>query len=102
MKSATPVVKIPRWDAVFLVCADCRERSNGPKLKTKALANLVRHEARRSKTRTRILLTGCLGLCPKAATAVAHVSGDAGLRIVAIRSKKQVAEAVALLRATDR
>lgn len=102
MKSATPVVMIPRWDAAFLVCADCRERGNGPKLKTKALAKLVRHEAMRSKTRTRILLTGCLGLCPKSATAVAHVAGDSGMRIVAIKSKKQIVEAVALLRATDR
>jgi hypothetical protein len=101
MKNTTPVVKTPRWDAAFLVCADCRERSNGPKLKTKTVATLVRHEAKRGKARTRILQTGCLGLCPKAATAVAHVA-ESGMRIVAIKSKKQVTEAVTLLSASDR
>ena len=100
MKNAIPDVRQPRWEAVLLVCKSCGKRSSGPKkLKPKKLAGLVRRASKQSNTRTRVLMTTCMGLCPKAAIAVAAAGGDA-TRIVAIASPGQVGEAVAQLTAT--
>lgn len=94
-----PLPEHPKWDAVFLVCKDCHKRSSGPKKsKPKEFVTTLRKHAGAARPRPRVLMTGCLGLCPKAATAVARVGCDAPTRIVAVKSKKQLEAALPLLR----
>lgn len=79
--------EVPRWDTVYLVCKACGKRGSGPKdFKPKAIAAAVRQRSKAERPRPRVVFTSCLGLCPKAATAVARVGGDAEARIAAIRS----------------
>lgn len=90
----------PRFQAVYLVCKACGDRGNGAKkLTPKQLVALVRREARATTLRSRVVSTSCLGLCPKKAVALARAADSAPLAIVAVRSKKQVADAFALLNA---
>jgi predicted metal-binding protein len=98
MKSSSPDIQRPRWQAVLLVCKECGKRSNGPKhLKPKEVAALARR-SKHATTRTRVLMTTCMGLCPKSAIALAAAGADA-TRIVAIRKSGQVEKAVARLTA---
>lgn len=101
MKDAPIDLRRPRWAGVFLVCKDCGQRRNGPKhLKPKALAALVRRESKVLTERTRVMTTGCLGLCPKSAIALAHAGAGASASIVAIKSRREGKAAVALIGAT--
>lgn len=84
----------PRWDTVYLVCKACGKRGSGPKdFKPKVIAAAARQRSKMERPRPRVVFTSCLGLCPKAATAVARVGGDAAARIAAIRSPAQFDEA---------
>ena len=88
----------PEWETVVLVCKACSKRGKGRKeLSGKKLAGLVRRDAKGTRPRPRVLLTGCLGLCPKGATAIARVGGGRATDIVAIRSEAELGAAVPLL-----
>jgi len=92
----------PRFDAVLLVCKRCGKRSDGPKkLKPREVANLVRRATRRDVVRSRVVMTSCLGLCPKAAIAVARVASGMATRIVAIAARRQIEPAMASMSAKD-
>jgi predicted metal-binding protein len=98
VKDAPIDLRRPRWAAVFLVCKACGERRNGPKkLKPKALVALVRRESKGLAERTRVMTTGCLGLCPKSAIALAHAGAGSSAAIVAIKSRREGKAAVALI-----
>ncbi len=100
--SDDPDVRPARFGAVYLVCKACGKRSSGPgKLKPKEVAGLVRQASKKGVVRSRVVLTTCLGLCPKKATAVARVASGTPTRIVAISARKEVDRAVALLAVTD-
>ena len=89
-----------RFEVALLVCKSCGKRGDGPKkLKPKEVAGLVRHASKRDDVRARVVMTTCLGLCPKAATAVARVSSGSPTRIVAIESRKQIEPALQLMSA---
>jgi predicted metal-binding protein len=91
----------PKWDAVFLVCRECHKRGSGPKdSKPKEFVTTLRKHA--GQPRPRVVETGCLGLCPKRATAVAVAGGGNATRIVAVKSKKQLAAVIPLLRDAPR
>ena len=98
-----PAVRTPRWSAVVLVCKACGKRGSGPKkLKPKALASALRKEMRREGDRsTRVVMTSCLGLCPKNATTVVQVGRETSTRMVAVRSKKEIGPVLASLRAAS-
>ena len=99
---AAVVAREPRWDDVLLVCKACGKRGGGPrKLSPKALASLLKKEGKASGRRTRVVMSDCLGLCPKAATTVARLGHDVVTRLVAVKSKKQVDAALAALRGPD-
>jgi predicted metal-binding protein len=73
----------PAWDAVLLVCRECRKRGNGPREpKPKQLVQALKHSVREQRPRPRVLLTSCLGLCPKRATAVSRVGGSHGRAVI--------------------
>lgn len=87
-----------RWDTAILVCRACGKRSNGPKgMKPKALVSAIRHDAKALRPRPRVVLTGCLGLCPKGAVAVALVGASSPSRLIAVRSVAQMEVAMPLL-----
>lgn len=99
----TPKLESPSWNAALLVCNACKKRSNGPRgLKAKAVVQEARRALRDLKPRPRIVLTTCLGLCPKAALAVAFVGGGSEARICAIESAGQVEAALPLLAGVPR
>ncbi len=88
----------PRFEAVYLVCKACGKRSNGArKLTPHELVGLVRRETKALPARTRVVTTTCLGLCPKKAVALARAAAEEPIGIVAVRSRKQVADAFARL-----
>ena len=83
-----------RWDGVVLVCRQCRQRGSGPKkLKNKDVTRALRRELKGGAARPRVVLTECLGLCPKRATTIARVGGTAAASLWAVHS---IEEATAL------
>jgi len=87
----------PKWNAAFLICRQCRKRKNGPHMKAKVLVTTVRGITRDVEPRPRIVLTSCLGLCPKGATALAYVGGAVDPRVVAIKSCAKLEAVMPLL-----
>jgi len=81
-----------RIDALVLVCKACGKRDSGPRdLKPKKLAAEFKSAAKGVRLKTRVVMTSCLGLCPKRAIAVGVVSGDGhGPRQFALESAEQV------------
>ena len=81
---------------MLLVCKDCRKRSNGPREpKAKALVSALKRSVQGETPRPRVLMTSCLGLCPKRATAVARVGGKRGdARIAAVASLDDAVKAM--------
>lgn len=90
----------PRWQAVLLVCRQCGKRSSGPKsLKAKDVMKTLRLAARTQRPRPRVLVTGCLGLCPKKALAIARVGGPQAARLIGVKTTDEAEQALALLNA---
>jgi hypothetical protein len=58
------------WNELILVCKDCRKRSRGPDAKAKEIAAAIKKQVGATRPRPRVVLSSCLGLCPKKATAV--------------------------------
>jgi predicted metal-binding protein len=97
-KSSSPEPSSPSWDAVLLVCKACRGRSQAPKgMKNKAVMQEAKRALRDARPRPRSVLSSCLGLCPKGATAVAFAGDGRATRIVAVRSLAETSAAVASL-----
>ena len=91
----------PSWRSLVLVCKDCRRREDGPKhLKAKALAKEIKHQIKGSAPHTRVVLSGCLKLCPKKATSVACVGVGVEPRIAAIKAGAHLKRNLAALLAT--
>ena len=94
MSKHSSAAETPRWTRVYLVCKACGKRGGGPKdYKPKVIAAALRKRSKEERPRPRVVFTSCLGLCPKAATAVARVGADSPMRIAAIRSPAQLDEA---------
>lgn len=94
MKDDAATVRTPSWQGVVLICRACRKRGNGPKkLRPKALVATARKAVGPQRPRPRVVMTTCLGLCPKAAIAVASV-GASSTRLAAVRSKRELASAL--------
>lgn len=75
----------PSWQALVVVCKDCQKRGSGPKrLKAKEVVREARVALKAERPRPRVVLSGCLGLCPKRAIAVARVDAADGARIVGV------------------
>lgn len=87
------------WPAVLLVCKECRKRGSGPRdIKTKDAVRELRIALKHDRPRPRVLLTNCMGLCPKKALAVAWADGQGAPRAVGMTTTAQADDALALLR----
>ena len=87
------------WKSVVLVCKACEKRSKGPKKITarqvgKELARACRDAA---VPRSRVVLTTCLGACPKKAFTVAAVAPSGHITMIAFRRGADADAAVATL-----
>lgn len=79
-----------RWQHVALVCRACAKRGNGPdKLKPKRVARALRDACDASGRATKVMLTPCLGLCPKGAMVVV-VPGAEGVACHAVADRAEV------------
>lgn len=91
---ATPFVK-PRFGGLLMVCGDCQRRSSGPTRHTaKELRGELKKAVGHAPVRWRVIECGCLGLCPRKATAVAAAAAVTPVLLAAVRKRRDV-EAVA-------
>lgn len=100
MSDATPAAVAAAFSGgLLLVCRDCRHRSNGPeKTKPKDLTQELKRLVRLDRPRPRVLLTSCLGLCPRHATAVARIGAtNAPARIAAVTKVRALAITLPML-----
>ncbi|WP_418317632.1 hypothetical protein [Piscinibacter sakaiensis] len=89
----------PTWQSLVIVCRACAKRSKGPKgFTAKSFAGEARRTSKDVRPRPRIILSTCLGLCPKKAQAVAVVGAGGGLRIAAMQSLDDAANVPDMLR----
>jgi len=98
MSHISASIETPSWDAVILICKDCRKRKNGPQhLKSKALVKIARRDLRVLKPRPRVVAVSCLGVCPKRAIAVASLGNGSPPRVIRIENRADFADALPLL-----
>ncbi|MCZ2495876.1 hypothetical protein GN316_03815 [Xylophilus sp. Kf1] len=69
-----------RLDALVMVCKACGKRSSGPAKngKPKEVAGEFKGAGKAARLKMRVVMTSCIGLCPKNATAVVVTGGQAG------------------------
>lgn len=81
-----------RLDALVLVCKACGKRSSGPAKagKPKKIAEEFKLASKAARLKTRVVLTSCIGLCPKNATAVVVTGGNRGATSFAVEDRQQV------------
>ena len=89
----------PGFRNVVMVCRICEKRSKGPKkLAAKEIATHLSRACRGAEVaRPRIVLTSCLGACPKKAITVVAVGPDQSLGMIAFRRGDDPQAAVAEL-----
>ena len=87
------------WREAVLVCKDCERRSRGPKrLSAAALAKMLKQACRTARVgRPRLLLTNCMGVCPKKAYTVAALVPGSEIAVIAFHRKDDADAAVAML-----
>jgi predicted metal-binding protein len=85
-----------RLDAMVLVCKACGKRSSGPAKegKPKKLAQALKGAARQARLKTRVVMTSCMGLCPKKATAVVVIGSSGDPVQYAVESRDQAASLI--------
>ncbi len=104
MKRSVPSPAHPAWDTVVLACRACRKRRRGPDALSGRLAvREARAAVRDLRPRPRVASTGCLGLCPDGAIAIAVAGAGRPALWTSTDRAAQVGEAVlALLAPPDR
>lgn len=83
-----------------LMCRKCLKRmADGPRLKRRLKASLKRRAAGNKKTRARLVLTNCFGICPKSAVVTGSVATFERGEIILIQdcSKQSIDLATAAL-----
>ncbi|MEO7056546.1 MAG: hypothetical protein ABI281_11825 [Caldimonas sp.] len=91
------------WKSVLLVCKACEKRGKGPK---KITARQVAKELGRAcrdaaVPRSRVMLTTCMGACPKKAFTVAASAPSGQITLIAFKRGDDAAAAVASLFPAD-
>ena len=86
-----------RFETAMLLCRACTKRGSGPpKKELKELARALRGAARDAgHPRPRVVLTSCLGACPKKAFTLAATRADGRVAMLAVRGDDDPAAAVA-------
>ena len=89
----------PGWKSVVLVCKACEKRSRGPtRINAKDVARQLKQAARDARVpRPRVVMTTCMGACPKKAFTVVAASPGGGIEMVAFRRGDDADAAIASL-----
>ena len=87
------------WKSVVLVCKACEKRSKGPKkITARDVARQLGRACRDAGVpRPRVVLTTCMGACPKKAFTVAAAAPSGDIAIIAFRRGDDADAAVAML-----
>lgn len=87
------------WKSVVLVCKACEKRSKGPKKITarRVAKDLGRACRNAAVPRPRVVLTTCMGACPKKAFTVAAAAPSGHITLIAFARRDDAAAAVATL-----
>ena len=99
VKGVAPEPLRSGWNSVVLVCKACEKRSKGPKkITARELASELKKAARTARVaHSRVVLTGCLGACPKKAFTVASVSPESAVRMLAFKRGDDASAAIDVL-----
>ena len=97
MRKTSKQSAIPKWDALLLICRKCKDRDGAGEVKPKTLAKIARSLMKEHEPRPRVVLTGCLGVCPKGATTVAHIGNGFTPRVIAVASWEELEQALPVL-----
>lgn len=102
-KNPSPVAIEPApWPAVAFVCGRCERRKGAPgSLDAKRLGQKLREGFREAKLRSRVVGTGCMGLCPRGALVAAISVGGGPVSVIEVRRKREVGAAVERLAAPE-
>jgi predicted metal-binding protein len=101
-KTASPTTLRLRRAEPILVCKKCLKRiDGGSKLKRVLKSAVKRRGAAQAKRRSRIVMTGCFGICPKRAVVVASGSTLQRGEYLLLPDVDSGAAAVALLVPSD-
>ncbi len=89
----------PGWKSVVLVCKACEKRSNGPKkIAARDVAKQLGRASRDAKVpRVRVVLTTCMGACPKKAFTVAAAAPSGRITTIAFHRGDDADAAIAVL-----
>ncbi len=91
------------WKCVVLVCKACEKRSKGPKkIVARDVAKQLGRACRDAKLpRSRVVLTTCMGACPKKAFTVAAATPSGHITMIAFRRGDDAGAAVSTLFPVD-
>lgn len=96
-KSASPMIVRSRRAAPVLVCRKCLKRSDDGAAVRRALKSELKARKQGGSKVPKLIVTGCFGLCPKKAIAVASGASLARQEYVLVEDRDQVPRALALL-----
>ena len=104
MAKPSPITTIrPRRAAPIFVCKKCLKRvDGGPALKRGLTSELKRRSAAQDIKRPRVVMTGCLDICPKRAVVAASGATLARGEYLLLTGIDSTAEAAALLMSPER
>jgi predicted metal-binding protein len=93
-KSAIVTIR-PRRATPILVCRKCLSRmAGGKKLKTALKKQLKRRSTAQAVKRPKLVVTGCLGICPKHAVTVASAATLQRGEYLLLKDEEQAGQAV--------
>jgi predicted metal-dependent enzyme (double-stranded beta helix superfamily) len=102
MKRHATVPVRPDWDTIVLACRACRKRRHGPDgLSGKLAVREARVALKGTRPRPRVVATGCLGLCPDGAIALAAAGAGRAPRAIEVRDAADIGDAVRALLAAE-
>lgn len=100
-KSSVAIARLRRPPPV-LVCRKCLSRvADGKKLKQALKSELKQRSAARGAKRPRVVMTGCLGICPKRAVVAASAATLQRGAYLLMTDSAAAAEAAAMLMANE-
>lgn len=99
LKSTGPMVVRPRRAAPVLVCRKCLKRSDEGRDVRRALKSELKATRPDGAKAAKLVMTECLGLCPKKSIVVASGASLTRQEYVLVADRDQVPRALALLEA---
>ncbi|WP_441235837.1 hypothetical protein [Bradyrhizobium sp. 930_D9_N1_4] len=96
-KSAAPMLVRPRRAAPVLVCKKCLKRSDEGRDVRRALKSELKAARREGTKPAKLVMTGCLGLCPKKSIVLASGASLKRQEYVLVEASDQVPRALEML-----